>query len=171
MICDPCKAGDHCERPGPVGLRSGSCGCQHRPPGAWKGVQVIAEIKTDPVPADVAARQLAAYVDAYSAGPQNIRRLSTPEKAARHLAARMDVPPVPLTARPRVFVHQVADVDPALIAGCNDQSNCCPDDACKLDAARAAANLPQRTTAPPHGRWTLSPRCPRPGPWPPLSRR
>lgn len=104
MICDPCKAGDHCGRPGPVGLRSGSCGCQHRPPGAWKGVQVIAEIKTDPVPADVAARQLA------------------------------------------VYTHLVADVDPALIAGCNDQDDCCPDDACKLDAARAAANLPQHTT-------------------------
>lgn len=36
MMCDPCKKGDHCGRPGE---KSPQCTCQHRPPGTWKGVK------------------------------------------------------------------------------------------------------------------------------------
>jgi hypothetical protein len=39
MICGGCTRGDHCGRPGPVGLRTGTCACQHLPPGSWRGVE------------------------------------------------------------------------------------------------------------------------------------
>lgn len=39
MICKPCTEGKHCGQPGKVGERTGDCPCQHRPPGAWKGVR------------------------------------------------------------------------------------------------------------------------------------
>jgi hypothetical protein len=36
MICKPCTKGDHCGKPGE---RTTQCTCQHRHPGAWKGVR------------------------------------------------------------------------------------------------------------------------------------
>jgi hypothetical protein len=40
------------------------------------------------------------------------------------------------------------DVDPALIARCQDTDDCCPPDACRLDAAREALGAPL-TAVPP----------------------
>lgn len=36
MICKGCTEGKHCGKPGKA---SASCPCQHRRPGAWKGVR------------------------------------------------------------------------------------------------------------------------------------
>jgi hypothetical protein len=40
MICTECTKGNHCGKPVKAADRPpGGCACQHRHPGAWKGVK------------------------------------------------------------------------------------------------------------------------------------
>ena len=89
MMCEPCKTGDHCG--------TDWCTCQHLPrgtgrpaapldhggaapvPTAFTPKAYVAEYKTDPVPPEVAARQLALYRTALDAPPG---ALSAPETRA-----------------------------------------------------------------------------------------
>lgn len=36
MVCEPCTRGEHCGQPKE---RTPQCTCQHRNPGAWRGVK------------------------------------------------------------------------------------------------------------------------------------
>lgn len=151
MICSACTRGDHCG--------SDHCACQHRPPGTGQP-QRAARTDAAPVPTAFTPKRFEARTldPPVSAGERlalaDGRPLATafeaktldpvPDEECTRCGVRQDY--LGLCGEcggPKAFVHSKIDVDPALIARCQDSDECCPPpEACRLDTAREALGAP-----------------------------